>query len=228
MNFFKFLKSFKKKTYVNNTQIQNYADNKQFKGINIRNIIKHNNIPRKCYYINVGDLPSYIEYSVKSFKEQNDNFSVELLNFTYDDFFKHKYTYKILEELNFTHLEKLSKEQLISVINSFKYKLLYDYGGIVLDNSTYTLCNIDKYLSNDSFVYSSINSDFKIHKNYCFMGAVKQYKGTWDTVYPPMDYNMYNYETLKIAFYNNKLYKDVFVFNNKNLNCPIWDFSYNS
>jgi hypothetical protein len=47
----------------------------------------------------------------------------------------------------------------------------------------------------------------------------------WNSIYPPMDYNMVNYQMLKIAFNNNKLYKDVYIFNNWKLNCPVWDFS---
>jgi hypothetical protein len=226
MNFCKKIYNFFKKKKTNNFNSEyNYNSQQKFNCVNINNIIKRNLIPLNCFYIIVDKLTYDINVSINSFKEHNEKFKVNVLNFTYDEFFRHKYTYKILQELKLENVKCLSKEQLICVINSFKYKLLYDYGGIILNNCTYTLKDLSSYLNTDSFIYSSINNDYCIHKNYCFMGAVKNYKGLWDTVYPPMDYNMKNYETIKLMFYCNKLYKDMYVFNNLKLNCPVWDFS---
>ena len=125
-------------------------------------------IPKQLFFIWFGDnKPDYIDYSIKSFKDMNNDFNVDFIHYTMDDVLHCddsvlKYCKDLIFQTKngirnkyFDYIKKRieSKFNFIQILSDFlRFELLYYYGGIYLDCDTFPVKKFDeKLLSQNSF-----------------------------------------------------------------------------
>ena len=173
---------------------------------NIRfNIVKQSNvyIPKNVFFINVGDYKKYMDYSLNSFKLLHTDFKVEVLNYTYDEFFKQNCVWNILQSLKYENNKMLSNSELNTVIVNFAINKLKQYGGIYIKNTTFTCRNINKILKYESFVNTNLVNG-KYGLDYSLIGCRKDVdiNNKSEHIFPPIDHDSELYNTLNFSFYN--------------------------
>lgn len=173
---------------------------------NIQNKFQRN--LNDIFFINVSsikELEKYQNNCLQSFKKINTDLKLNVLNYTYDEFFKLNNIWNILKSNNLDKKEKLSRQELDLVIQNYSYKIIYQYGGIYSSFKNYFVKQLDsKLLEKESFICTIFNNGI-IKTNSCFYGYKKEFNQKIDILYPPLNQNIDIYNTLKKRFYDGDL-----------------------
>ena len=142
---------------------------------------KSDMIPKQLFFIWIGkEVPIFVNYCIDAFRNQNQNFCIDLIHYTNDDIvncqdsvinyvknliFKSKkgIRNKYYEYINHRIASKFNFIQILSDVIRFEY--LYYYGGIYLDCDTFPVRPFDdKLLSLTNFAQNVLcfkRKDFK-------------------------------------------------------------------
>ena len=174
-------------------------------------------IPKQLFFIWFGDTkPNYVDFSIKSFKDVNPDFKVNLLRYTVSNI-ENMYNVSKYDHNVYTCLDSiLSKEHfkyknaileykgynrkvLQILANIVRLDLLNEYGGIYLDCDTFPVKPFDEWiLNNNSFCSYTFTSDDPYHrkKDCHFIGndnsihKMNTYYEAWEY----MNVNEYNFQ----------------------------------
>lgn len=217
------LKILKKTNYKQKNKID---DSKKYIPIDVKNI---NIINKKCnclinknvFFINVGDtiIKKYMKLSMLSLKRFNPSFKIEFLNYTIDDFLKIEQIKKIIDNKKIDPIKNINK-----LINDYSFYLVYKYGCMYSTLDNFFVSNLDCILNNISFISTFIKNDF-IFSKCAFFGVQKDYKEKiLNNLYPPVNLNLLEYNSMKISFYNGTLDYNMLYIKNNNMNNLFYNF----
>ena len=140
-------------------------------------------IPKQLFFIWIGDnKPNYVDFAVKSFKEVNPDFKVDLIEWKIEDIENPKdelLKRAINDALKNKNLScNKNKPFIVNVSDSYRYVLLKHYGGIYLDCDTFPVrpfddslldhtefdvtisWGINQFIVRDVFFIGSCNSEY--------------------------------------------------------------------
>lgn len=219
-----FLNKYDKKQNDNSDMYNKFPVNK----LQINKTINTNNklelMNRVIYFFNIGDknIQPYMKLCIQSYKDNNPNFEFKFLNMTKDDFYNLEIMQIIAEENNIN-----IKDDFYKTLYFFKHKWLTLYGGIWCNLNTYCCRSLEDLLQYDNFVMSK-SIDGNISRDYGCMG-IKKGLDIFDiqnVIYPPINYDDENYESMRLSFYNGSLNKDMFCnVINKKMHNYIYEFN---
>lgn len=190
----------------------------KYNKVSIKRIAINNKplISNDIYLCNVDDnkeIKPYMKCCERSYKQCNPNFNIHFINLTYREFYDHEITKKIIAEYNLDpdDINALNK-RYTDIFNYFKYNWIYKYGGIWCNLTTFCCRNLNRLILNNNFMMTKYTLDNKIIQCDCCFGVQKNYPTEIkNNIYPPI--NMYystDYDSMKLAFYNNMLDNSMF------------------
>lgn len=189
------------KTPINKIQIiHNNKDN------------KNNLIDRTIYFFNIGDktVHDYMKTCIQSYKDNNKDFDFKFLNLSRDEFYNLDIVKDIIIKTKIDR-NNITDDIFYKILYYFKFNWLYLHGGIICDLNTYCCKSLEDLVYYESFVMSkSFNAN--ISKDYCCIGLKKGLNTTVinNIIYPPINYDCECYESMRLAFYNGSLNKNMF------------------
>ena len=199
-------------------------EKKEFTKISIKNIKflkkKIFSIPKQIFFINLGHIKNYMTFCMDSFKDLNPDFKIDLLNYeTVDDLYRDKNVQNIL---NFN--KDVDKNNIKSILNMLKYRIVYQYGGLYSDLHNYCIMPLRDMLQYDNVITSVIKDGSIFQYDYMF-GVIKGYeKKIQNVFYPPIYLDTIDYQSMKLSFYRCQLKHSMFRLNNKSLQSIIMNF----
>lgn len=193
-------------------------------------------IPKNVFFIWLGDnKPNYVDFAVKTFRDVNPTYNVELIEWKISDIEEPK-DLLLKEAVNDAiELNRKDRKFVQSVANIYRYTLLRKYGGIYLDCDTFPIKPFDdKLLSFSEFdVTTSWGCDQFIVRDVFFIGAcsldeLRKIKKNKTFLYPHGDGTGEEYQKLKTKFFNCELkYGEFFGNYDKNYINHYHDFTWN-
>ena len=140
-------------------------------------------IPKQLFFIWLGDnKPNYVDFAVKTFKDVNPDFKVDLIEWKIEDIENPKdelLKRAINDALKNKKLScNINKPFIVNVSDSYRYVLLKHYGGIYLDCDTFPVrpfddslldhtefdvtisWGINQFIVRDVFFIGSCNSEY--------------------------------------------------------------------
>ena len=204
--------------------IRDNEESKSFTKISIKNIkfLKKQSIsiPKQIFFINVGDTKDYMNFCIDSFKNLNPSFKIEFLNYSKpEDFYKDKNVQYILQTD-----KNVDRNDINSVINILKYRLVYLYGGIYSDLHNYCIVPLKDLILDNNFITSILKNGNIFQYGYLF-GVTKGYtENISNVIYPPIYIDNIDYQSMKMSFYNCNLKHEMFLTHNKKLQNYIMNF----
>ena len=110
-------------------------------------------IPKQIFFIWLGDnKPNYVDFAVKTFREVNPSFKIDLIEWKIYDIENPKDPLLVESIDSAIKLNRKDRKFIQSVANIYRYTLLRKYGGIYLDCDTFPVRPFDdKLLDHTSF-----------------------------------------------------------------------------
>ena len=216
-----------KKENENFSNFRKYSIDKLYIN-NQNNNLKKESINRVIYFFNIGnkEVQPHMKLCIQSYKENNSNFDFKFLNMTRNDFYNLDVT-KMTAEKHKINIQDVNNIDFYKILYFFKIEWLSLYGGIWCDLNTYCYKSLEELLQYDSFVMSkSFNTE--ITRSYCCLGIKKglDLVNIDNIIYPPINLDDENYESMRLAFYSGKLNKNMFNrVVNKKLHNYIYEFN---
>ena len=138
-------------------------------------------IPKQLFFIWLGDnKPKYVDFAVKTFKDVNPDFKVDLMEWKIEDIENPK-DKCLIEAINNIENDLLKRRpwyknrpKIINIADTYRYVLLNKYGGIYLDCDTFPVRPFDDSLLNHTQfdVTTSWYRNKFINKEIFFIGQV--------------------------------------------------------
>jgi hypothetical protein len=160
-------------------------------------------IPKQLFFIWFGDsIPNYVYYSIDSFKQMNQSYTVDLLYYNINDIINSRdsviqtcknyisLTKNGINNKYFKYIKRRidSKFNYLQILSDFlRFELLYYYGGIYLDCDTFPVKPFDDLLNRNCFSQSiltlkpkkyknlNLNDDYTYYYDYNFMNHLDKY-----------------------------------------------------
>ena len=196
MNLLKFLK-----LKNDNVDISNHITNKHIHIVNKKEPL----IPKQIYFINVGKKhEKWMDLSINSFKDLNSDFKIDLLEMTYDEFFKCDGVYDILVKRKLTGIQNLDYKQFNQVLEDWKYYLVYKYGGIYSSLTNFNVLPLDIVYEYNGFITTKVDNNIPVRFG-CLFGCIKDNINNLMDLYPPIISGYLDYYSQKFSFYNGNL-----------------------
>ena len=200
-------------------KLDDKSDSEQFVKTSVRKIqivnnkqLVHNVIDKVFYFLNVGDTEHqpYMDVCINSYKEHNPDFDVKFINMSKEDFYNLDMVKDIIAEHEI-NLDLDSIDDFYKILYYFKFKWLCINGGVICDINTYCCKELSELLQYESFTMSK-SMDANVTKDFSCMGIKKGLDiiGIDNVIYPPMNFDDENYESMKISFFNGTLNSSMF------------------
>lgn len=211
-----------------NKQEEQKPEPKNFSRISVKNIKflnkKTPKIPRHIFFVCLGEEESYMRCCINSFREFNSNYKIDILQFTRSEFLRDKITKKIIKQDNID-LKLLDDDVILyKLANKYNFTLIYTYGGIYSSLKNFCIRPLDEILNHECFI-SMANKNFNICPSTALFGVCPNFVKNIDFhLFPPIDYNDRDYQSMKMAFYNCCLKTSLFKPVNNHLQTFIYNF----